>query len=575
MPRLRAVPAADRPRGGASARGDDALRAAAEALRDGAIVAVKGVGGFHLACLAADEAAVTACARKHREDKPFALMAADLAAARGLVELGREDEALLLGRERPIVLAPRRADAPVARAVAPRSGELGVMLPYSPLHHLLVGDVGETLVTSANVSDEPIAYEDADALARLGAIADRFLDRPIHMRTDDSVARRVVRERGMLLRRSRGHVPGGMDLPVGTPRPLLACGAELKSTFCLATGSRAWVSHRIGDLANWETLRSFRGIDHFELFAVEAEVVVHDLHPEYLSTAFALERDGVRALGVQHHHAHLAGCLAEHGERADAVGAIFDGTGYGPTARSGAGELLAGGLGGAERAGHPWPVPMPGSEEAIREPWRMARAWLLAAGSPARARGDVEDAFGPRRWAALGELAERAVASPARRAWAACSTRSRRSAAALCGSATRVRPPSSSRRWPPAPARQPVSPTRWSWPVSSCWTRAPPSPRSRPTSPPACRPPPSPRASRRSRASTADACAGIGAARGLGTVVLSSGVFQNRLLLARTIALLEAAGMRVLVPERLPANDGGIAYGQAAIAAAWLSGASG
>ena len=569
--------------GGASARGDDALRAAAEALRDGTIVAVKGVGGFHLACLAADEAAVAALrARKHREDKPFALMAADLAAARGLVELGPEDEALLLGRERPIVLAPRRADAPVAGAVAPRSGELGVMLPYSPLHHLLVGDVGETLVmTSANVSDEPIAYEDADALARLGAIADRFLlhDRPIHMRTDDSVAR-VVRGRGMLLRRSRGHVPGGMDLPVGTPRPLLACGAELKSTFCLARDSRAWVSHHIGDLANWETLRSFReGIDHFQaLFAVEPEVVVHDLHPGYLSTAYALERDGVRALGVQHHHAHLAGCLAEHGERADAVGAIFDGTGYGPDGTIWGGELLAGGLGGAERAGHLWPVPMPGGEEAIREPWRMARAWLLAAGSPApELAARVEDAFGPRRWAAVGELAERAVASPATSSMG----RLFDAVAALCGGPLRV-----SYEGQAAVELEALAAG------AGATTAAVPYPLDltgelvmdpRPTvaavaADVAAGVPPATVAARFHETiarSTADACAGIGAARGLGTVVLSGGVFQNRLLLARTIALLEAAGMRVLVPERLPANDGGIAYGQAAIAAAWLSGADG
>jgi hydrogenase maturation protein HypF len=572
-PSLRLADAAGR----ASDR-DDALRAAAEALRDGAIVAVKGVGGFHLACLAADEAAVAALrARKHREDKPFALMAADLDAARELVELGPEDEALLLGRERPIVLAPRRADAPVGEAAAPRSGELGVMLPYSPLHHLLVGDVGQTLVmTSANVSDEPIAYEDADALARLGAIADRFLvhDRPIHMRTDDSVAR-VVRGRAMLLRRSRGHVPGGMDLPVETPRPLLACGAELKSTFCVAKGSRAWVSHHIGDLATWETLRSFReGIDHFEaLFAVEPEVVVHDLHPGYLSTAYALER-GVRALGVQHHHAHLAGCLAEHGERGDAVGAIFDGTGYGPDGTIWGGELLAGGLGGAERAGHLWPVPMPGGEEAIREPWRMARAWLLAAAAPAPAlAARVERALGPRRWAAVGELAAPGVASPVTSSMG----RLFDAVAALCGGPLRVTYEGQAAVELEALAAGAVGTAArepYALELADDLVLDP-----RPTvaavaADLAAGVPAATVAARFHETiarATAGACARVAAARGLGTAVLSGGVFQNRLLLARTGDLLDRAGLRVLHPERLPANDGGIAYGQAAVAAAWLS----
>ena len=221
--------------------------------------------------------------------------------------------------------------------MAPLSGDLGVMLPYSPLHHLLLADAGMPLVmTSGNVSDEPIAYRDEDALERLGAIADLFLlhDRPIQTRTDDSVQRSASvagRRRTLMLRRSRGYVPESVDLPVAAPRPVLACGAELKNTFCLAKGRRAWVGHHVGDLENYETLRSFReGIAHFErLFAVEPQVVAHDLHPGYLSTAYALEREGVELIGVQHHHAHLAACLAEHGEQEPAVGAIYDGTGYG------------------------------------------------------------------------------------------------------------------------------------------------------------------------------------------------------------------------------------------------------
>ncbi|MGH2821483.1 MAG: carbamoyltransferase HypF, partial [Thermoleophilaceae bacterium] len=341
------------------------------ALVTGAVVAVKGLGGYHLACACDDEAAVaTLRRRKHREDKPFALMAPDLAAARRLVELSAEEEDLLDGRARPIVIARRRSDADVAPSVAPGSPDLGVMLPYTPLHHLLLHDVGRPLVmTSGNVSDEPIAYEDGDAVERLKGIADLFLmhDRPIHMRTDDSVIRSTSRG-PLLLRRSRGYVPDGVYLPVRVVRPILACGAELKSTFCVAKGRRAWVSHHIGDLENWETLRSFReGIEHFErLFAVEPEVVAHDLHPDYLSTKEALEREGVEHVGVQHHHAHLAACLAEYGERGPAVGAIFDGTGYGPDRTVWGGELLVGGLAGYERAGSLWPVRMPGGERAIK-----------------------------------------------------------------------------------------------------------------------------------------------------------------------------------------------------------------
>jgi hydrogenase maturation protein HypF len=542
------------------------LSSAVDALRAGRIVAVKGLGGYHLACRCDDETAVASLrGRKHREDKPFALMAPDLEAARSLVDLTPAEEALLIGRVRPIVVARRRPGAAAAGSVAPGSPDLGVMLPYTPLHHLLMHDVGRTLVmTSGNVSDEPIAYEDEDAVERLGGIADLFLmhDRPIHMRTDDSVVRgRVV------LRRSRGYVPDSTALPVEAARPMLAYGAELKSTFCAAKGRRAWVSHHIGDLENWETLRSFReGIAHFErLFAVEPEVVAHDLHPDYLSTKDALEREGVDHVGVQHHHAHLAACLAEHGEHGPAVGAIFDGTGYGPDRTVWGGELLVGGLAGFERAGWLWPVRLPGGARAIKEPWRMACAWLTAAteGDPAMPPTiDIE----PSRWRAVTDLARSGLASPVTTSMgrmfdavaALCGVRAAvnyegQAAAELEGIADRGETgayplPLAERDHLVLDARETVLAILRDLPAGPALVSA--------------------RFHNTVAASTAVACARVAEARGLDTVVLSGGVFQNRLLLERAVAALERAGLRVLVPERLPPNDGGISYGQAAVAAA-------
>ncbi len=401
----------------------DAVNEAASQIGMGRIACIKGLGGFHLACRADDEAAVGALrSRKHREDKPFALMAPSLAGARELVELTAAEEALLEGRERPIVIARRHSFAEVAAAVAPYSRDLGVMLPYSPLHHLLLADAGTPLVmTSGNVSEEPIAFRDAEAVDRLGEIADVFLlhDRPIHMRTDDSVVRSIDparRSAPMLLRRSRGFVPMSVDLAFEAAKPTLGCGAELKNTFCLAKGARAWVGHHIGDLKNFETLSSFaEGIEHFErLFAVEPELVAHDLHPDYLSTRYALQREGVDLVGVQHHHAHLAACLAEHGEDGPAVGAIYDGTGYGPDGTVWGGELLTGGLAHYERAGMLFPVRLPGGDAAIREPWRMACAWLVAASGeqvpklPAALVDEVDRSA----WEAVSQLVATGVGSP-------------------------------------------------------------------------------------------------------------------------------------------------------------------
>ena len=545
---------------------DHPLDEVVAALAGGAVVAVKGIGGFHLACVASDEGAVaTLRARKQREEKPFALMAPGLEAAGRLVALGPVETALLRGRDRPIVLAPRRRDARVAAAVAPRSAELGVMLPYSPLHHLLLAGVGEPLVmTSGNVSDEPIAYRDDDARERLRGIADLVLghDRPIETRTDDSVLR-VARGRPLPLRRSRGAVPSALALPVPATRHVLACGAELKSTFCVARGRRAWVSHHVGDLKNVETLGSFsEGLAHFErLFAVAPEVVVHDLHPDYLSTTYALAREGAEHVAVQHHHAHLAACLAEHGETGPAVGAIFDGTGLGTDGTVWGGELLVGDLRGFERAGHLWPVALPGGDAAAREPWRMACAWRQAAGGDARPLRGVD----PERWRAVARMAETGTASPVTTSVG----RLFDAVAALCGLRLEVSYEGQAAMELEA-ACDGTERGAYRLDVVAGVLDA------RGTILAVDRDvahgvPAGVIATRFHHAladATAQACADLAADRRLDIVVLSGGAFQNRRLLERASERLAHVGLRVLVPELLPPNDGGIAYGQAAIAAA-------
>jgi hydrogenase maturation protein HypF len=561
----------------------DPVAAAAALLAGGAIVAVKGIGGYHLACRAADERAVAELrARKRRDGKPFALLAADLAAARRLVELSPAEEDLLRGRERPIVVARRLPGAAVAAAVAPGCADLGLMLPHSPLHHLLVADAGEPLVmTSGNVCEEPIAHRDAEALERLGAIADAFLchDRPIAVRAEDSVVRALapaLRRAPLMLRRSRGYVPESVTLRPAAARPILACGAELKSTFCLASGASAWVGPHLGDLRNFEALRSFRdGIGHFErLFALAPELVAHDLHPDYLSTRYALEREGVETLAVQHHHAHLAACLAEHGADGRAVGAIFDGAGFGPDGTVWGGEILVGDAGGYERFGMLRPLPLPGGDAAAREPWRMACAWLTAALEQSPPLPPVlADDVTPAEWEAVAALARSGLASPP----TSSAGRLFDAVAALAGLRARAGHEGQAAMELESAARLDE---RGAYPLDLVEEQVDDGAAALVLDP---------RATIRAAAAdleagttvgevaarfhnalaaaAASACLAAAEAHGLGDAVLSGGVFQNRLLLERTAERLGAAGLRVLVPERLPPNDGGISYGQAAVAA--------
>ena len=554
--------------------GADAVRAASDDLLAGRILAVKGLGGYHLACRADSEDAVAALrARKRREDRPFALLVRDLQTARELVELGPGEEALLTSRARPIVLARRLAGAAVAASVAPNAPDLGLMLPYTPLHELLASDTGVPLVmTSGNLSDEPIAFSDDDARERLSAIADRFLvhDRPIATRTDDSVVR-VVRERPLMLRRSRGYVPASLDLPVPAAVDVLGVGAEQKNAFCVAKGARAWPSHHIGDLKNYETLQSLEtGIEHFQnLFEVAPQLLVHDLHPDYLSTRYALGREDVQLFSVQHHHAHLAATLAEHGETGPAVGAIFDGTGYGTDGTVWGGEILVGGLDRIERCGRIRPIRMPGGERAIAEPWRMAAAWLTEIQAPLPPA--FEDIAQP-RWNMVARMSTNGMGSP----FTSSAGRLFDAVAALCGVRLEVTYEGQAAiEFEALADRAAADP----YPLELEHRGSAIALDVRPTIVAVlddiAAGVPVGTISARFHAGLAHATAAalvlVAERRQLALVVLSGGVFQNRLLLELTSAGLEQAGLRVLVPERLPPNDGQIAFGQVAIAAARLA----
>jgi hydrogenase maturation protein HypF len=358
-----------------------AIAAAGRALSVGRIVAVKGLGGYHLACDATSSAAVLRLReRKRRDEKPFAVMVRDPKAARALAVTSPAEERLLAAVERPVVLVPRRPHAGLAREVAPGNPLVGLLLAYTPLHHLLLEAAGIPLVmTSGNLSEEPMAAKDDEALARLRGIADLFLvhDREIENRCDDSVAR-VIAGRPTVLRRSRGYVPRAVRLRRPVRRPVLACGAHLKNTFCLAAGDEAWLGPHIGDLDNLEATRAFEEqVERLQRFlGIRPEVVAHDLHPDYASTRYALARPEAVKVAVQHHHAHVASALGEHGLTGPVLGLAWDGTGYGTDRTAWGGELLLVRDGSFERLATLRPVRLAGSDEAIRQVWRIALAAL-------------------------------------------------------------------------------------------------------------------------------------------------------------------------------------------------------
>jgi hydrogenase maturation protein HypF len=510
-------------------------------LRAGAILAVKGIGGFHLACDAADEGAVSRLrSRKHREEKPFALMSAH---PENLCEIDDREWELLRSPQRPIVLLSRLPGAHVADAVAPGSPWLGVMLPYSPLHHLLAADAGGPLVmTSGNLSDEPIAYSDEDAQKRLAAIADAFLthDRPIHRRCEDSVVRATFP-----IRRSRGHAPTALPLPEAG-RAIVGAGAELKSTFCVATNGEAFLSPHLGDLDSEPAFRAFRSdlALYLEMLGAELDVVAHDLHPEYLSTKWALEQDAA-LVGVQHHHAHAAACLAEHGEEGPCLAVVFDGTGYGPDGTLWGGELLRCDLAGYERVAHLETVPLPGGEAAIREPWRVAAVHLERAGIPVP-------------WPAWQRVRESLKLAPPLSSGAG---RLFDAVAAILGVRERVTYEGQAAvELEQLAGGVPGEPYPWRFGattelVAACHRDL------------AAGRSPAEVAARFMETVAAGAAAACVETADSKTVVLSGGCFQNVRLLESTRARLERQRFRVLTHRLVPPNDGGISYGQAAVAA--------
>ena len=604
-----------------AARRDEALAAAVADLRAGRIVAVKGLGGYHLACDATDPVAVARLRdRKHRWAKAFAVMVRDLAAARDLAELSPEEEDLLTSPARPIVLVDRRGPeaaggAPLADGVvtaepdraAALNRRVGLFLPYTPLHHLLLAELGHPIVlTSGNLSDEPLATDDAEALERLAGIADSFLqhDREIRARYDDSVTR-VVEGSESLIRRGRGYAPEPLDLPVATPATLLAVGAELKHTFTLARAGRAHVAPHTGDLEDLLTHRAFEtNLVHLKrLLDLEPEYVVHDLHPGYLSTQYAVGHFAEnRRIAVQHHHAHVVSAAAEAGiggaggsgtgPAAEFIGVAFDGLGMGDDGTFWGGEVLVATLASYRRVGRFGRAPMPGGALAVKKPYRMALGYLLAAeafepkgASPDPIDPELTRAFldriDPREVEVVRVQLARSLNAPV----ASSAGRLFDAAASLLGirdvaeyeaqAAIELELLAKEGSAEPLPYRLLRSSCRGD--RGSLLVYDP-----RPTirgllegrAAGAATETLAARFQETIAAVTRELVGEIGRETGLRAVALSGGVFQNQWLATTLVRRLAGDGFEVCTNHMVPANDGGISYGQAAVAAARLAGAS-
>ncbi|KAF0208293.1 MAG: carbamoyltransferase HypF [Actinomycetota bacterium] len=599
-PNSDAVPRPHRDRELERLRSDAILAAAAQVLRDGGILALKGLGGFQLACDATNEAAVSRLRdRKRRWGKPFAVMMPSLVAAREYCEISDAEAALLQSPPAPIVLLRLRGEgvgegrarvpqpaedsglfadarrgllerATLSDALAPGLKELGVMLPYTPLHHILLGDLGIPLVmTSGNLSDEPIATGNIEALERLSTIADAVLlhDREICSRYDDSVTRAGACGTEFL-RRARGYAPFPVRLPFSSDVAILAVGPEQKNTVTLLTGEYAFVSQHIGDMENAETFDAFeRTIELYErLFRISPQVVAYDLHPEYLATKHALTL-GLPGIGVQHHHAHVAGVAAEHGIDGPFIGVALDGTGYGPDGTIWGGEVLLATLAGFERVAHLATMPMPGGAAAIRRPARMAIGTLAGFGlldhpgaAPLRSRlAEAEEET-------LLRMIERGVNSPLTSSMG----RLFDAVAAICGVRDDARYEGQAAIELEALA-DPAEGGSYAFRLLDGETSVI-------DSAPVLEavlddiahgvaaPVISARFHRGVAAAIVGECVRASVATGTRTVALSGGVFMNRLVADRVRLGLTEAGLQPITHIKLPVNDGGVSFGQAVVA---------
>ncbi len=550
-----------------------ALETTRDLLAQGHVVAIKGIGGFHLACDAAsDEALRRLRQRKGRVDKPFALMAFDLDTVHTIAEVSGEEAQLLASKERPIVLLRRKPQAALSPLVAPGNPLVGVMLPYSPLHYLLLEGRGPLVMTSANYSDEPIVKDNGEARERLAELADAFLmhDRDIHAWCDDSVMR-VFEGRELPIRRSRGYAPFPVKLPFET-RPTLAVGGELKATFCLAREGYAFMSQHIGDMENLETLRAFeRAVEHFTaLFRCEPELIVGDLHPRYLSSRWAREHAADKTyIQVQHHHAHVAAVMAENGHPGSqpVIGFSFDGTGYGPGGAIWGGEVLLADYAEYKRASHLAYVPLPGGDAAVKRPYRAALAHLHAAGlewdeglpgvaacPPAERNAiahQIRTGLNTVPTSSFGRLFDAVAALAGVRATVTYEAQAAIEFEALIDSGVEdgYAFDVGETTFDAAPViRAVVADLRAGLPVSTIAARF--------------------------HNGVADLVLALSRRlsqeHGLNVVALSGGVFQNVALLERCLRRLRAAGFEILIHRLVPPNDGGLALGQAVIGGCYV-----
>jgi hydrogenase maturation protein HypF len=546
-------------------------------LADGEILAIKGLGGFHLACDAHNADAVGRLrARKRRSDKPFAVMVGNLEAARELCVVDDAAARALSGPRHPIVILPRvsseMADGELPDGIAPGNPTLGVMLPYTPLHHLLFRGAEKAgtgqeacptalVMTSGNLSEEPIVVENHDARRRLGGVADWFLvhNRDIYMRADDSVVR-IFEGEERVMRRSRGYAPETLD--VGREMPeLLACGGELKNVFCLTKGTHAILSQHIGDLENYETLVFFEETlaNLQKLFRVTPRAVAYDLHPGYLSTKYALGLEGLEKIGVQHHHAHIASCMAENGLAGEVIGVAMDGTGYGLDGAIWGGEFLLASYAGFERRAHLRYVPLAGGDAAVREPWRSALGY---AGAAERLLAGVDGHISEQRL----RVVERMIATGTNTVMTSSCGRLFDAVAALIGLRYEVNFEGQAAIELEAVV-DPSCQERYGFDIGGeeldframmeriVKERAAPSVVAA-------------RFHNTLAAAIHEMCRRMRRESGIGRVCLSGGTFQNMRLLGLVARALGASGFELFLHRRVPPNDGGIALGQAVIAAA-------